>query len=93
MSTKYEEVIENHRRLHAICGYMHDYSTEDIPSLSREVRVLTKTNYGTKHYYPSNRTATLFLKIQGGKTLTKDTLKILKDEGYEIQYRYEEPAI
>jgi len=67
-----------------------------IPDRSAEngiVRVMVKVNYGTAHYYPANRTAELFRRIQGGKTLTKDTLKILKDEGYEIQYRYEEPAI
>jgi hypothetical protein len=93
MSTKYEEVIENHRRLHAICGYTHDYSTEDIPSLSREVRVLTKTHYGTKHYYPSNRTATLFLKIQGGKTLSKNTLKLLIAEGFEVKFDHEEEVL
>jgi hypothetical protein len=54
---------------------------------------MVKCNYGTDHFYPANPTANLFLRIQGGKTLTKSTLKVLKDEGYAIQYRYEEPAI
>jgi hypothetical protein len=67
--------------------------TTDIPSLSREVRVLTKTHYGTKHYYPSNRTATLFLKIQGGKTLTKDTLRLLIAEGFEVKFDHEEEVL
>jgi hypothetical protein len=67
-----------------------------IPNRSAEngiVRVMVKCNYGTDHFYPANPTANLFLRIQGGKTLTKATLKVLKDEGYAIQYRYEEPAI
>ena len=70
----------------------------DKPSPSRIVQVKVKVNYGTEHFYPANPTADLFLRIQGGKTLTKATLKTLKDEGYAIQYklwsdRYEEPAI
>lgn len=66
---------------------------KDKPAENGIVRVMVKTNYGTQHYYPANPTSTLFLKVQSGKTLTKATLKILKDEGYAIQYRYEEPAI
>jgi len=65
----------------------------DKPSPSRIVQVRVKVNYGTEHFYPANPTADLFLRIQGGKTLTKATLKVLKDEGYTIQYTYEEPAL
>ena len=70
----------------------------DKPSPSRIVQVRIKVNYGTEHFYPANPTADLFLRIQGGKTLTKATLKTLKDEGYVIQYnlwsdRYEEPSL
>jgi hypothetical protein len=65
----------------------------DKPSPSRIVQVRIKVNYGTAHFYPVNPTADLFLRIQGGKTLTKATLKILKDEGYTIQYTYEEPSL
>ena len=70
----------------------------DKPSPSRIVQVRIKVNYGTEHFYPANPTADLFLRIQGGKTLTKATLKTLKDEGYAIQYRlwsdrYEEPSL
>lgn len=57
------------------------------------VRVLVKTHYGTTFYYPANPTSELFRKIQGGKTLTASTLKALKEGGYQIQYRYEEPAL
>lgn len=65
----------------------------DKPSPSRIVQVRIKVNYGTEHFYPANPTADLFLRIQGGKTLTKATLKTLKDEGYAIQYTYEEPSL
>lgn len=54
------------------------------------VRVTVKTHYGTKHFYPANNVADLFLRIQGGKTLTPASLRTLKAEGYEIEYRYEE---
>jgi len=65
----------------------------DKPRPSMNVQVRVKVNYGTEHFYPANPTADLFLRIQGGKTLTKATLKVLKDEGYTIQYTYEEPAL
>jgi hypothetical protein len=57
------------------------------------VRVYVRTNYGTKHYYPANRPAELFLAVQGGKVLTAQTLRTLKAEGYEIEYRYDEEKL
>jgi len=65
----------------------------DKPTENRIVRVLVKVHYGRQHYYPANPTSSLFLKVQGGKTLTETTLKCLKAADYKIQYRYEEPAI
>lgn len=60
------------------------------PAPSGIVRVIVKTHYGTKHFYPANAPAELFLSIQGGKTLSPASLKTLKANGYEIEYRYEE---
>jgi hypothetical protein len=57
------------------------------------VRVYVRTHYGTKHYYPANKPAELFLSIQGGKTLTANTLRTLKANGYEIEFRYDEEKI
>jgi signal transduction histidine kinase len=68
-------------------------ASEDKTAEDGIVRVMVKTHYGRQHYYPANPTADLFRKIQGGKTLTEPTLKALKEGGYKIQYRYEEPAI
>ena len=65
----------------------------DIPRPTRIVEVNVKTHYGTDHFYPANPTAELFRKVQGGKTLTKATLKILKDEGYHIKFNQEEIKI
>ena len=58
---------------------MNEEQATDKPSPSRNVQVRIKVNYGTEHFYPANPTADLFLRIQGGKTLTKATLKTLKD--------------
>jgi hypothetical protein len=77
-------------KVHAI---RENHVGKDKPVENGIVRVMVKVNYGTEHFYPANPTAELFRKVQGGKTLTKATLKVLKDEGYAIQYRYEEPAI
>lgn len=77
-------------KVHAI---RENHVGKDKPVENGIVRVMVKCNYGTDHFYPANPTAELFRKVQGGKTLTKATLKILKDEGYQVQYRYEEPAL
>ena len=77
-------------KVHAI---RENHVGKDKPAENGIVRVMVKTHYGTDHFYPANPTAELFRKVQGGKTLTKATLKVLKDEGYAIQYRYEEPAL
>lgn len=77
-------------KVHAI---RENHVGKDKPAENGIVRVMVKTHYGTDHFYPANPTSALFLKVQGGKTLTKATLKILKDEGYAVQYRYEEPAL
>ena len=77
-------------KVHAI---RENHVGKDKPAENGIVRVMVKCNYGTDHFYPANATAELFRKVQGGKTLTKATLKILKDEGYQVQYRYEEPAL
>jgi hypothetical protein len=60
------------------------------PAPNGIVRVVVKTHYGTKFFYADNPVADLFLKVQGGKTLKPESLKTLKANGYEIQYRYEE---
>ena len=75
------------------CAVKEAQTGKDKPAENGIVRVLVKTHYGSERFYPANPTSTLFLKIQGGKTLTKATLKALKESGYAIQYRYEEPAI
>jgi hypothetical protein len=77
-------------KVHAI---RENHVGKDKPVENGIVRVMVKCHYGTDHFYPANPTAELFRKVQGGKTLTKATLKVLKDEGYVIQYRYEEPAL
>ena len=69
---------------------------QSMPTLSNKpasngiVRVVVKTHYGTKFFYADNPVADLFLKVQGGTTLKPESLKTLKANGYEIQYRYEE---
>jgi hypothetical protein len=54
------------------------------------ISVLVKTHYGSKHYYPTNDVAKLFLAVQGGKVLTAYSMKVLREAGYEMDYQYEE---
>ena len=65
----------------------------DIPRPTRIVEVNVKTQYGSVRFYPANDKAFSFLRIQGGRTLTQDTLKNIKDLGYHIKFNQEEIKI
>lgn len=91
-----EEILENQEWTGAKQGTAATPSATpcaDKPATNGIVRVYVRTHYGTKHYYPANRPAELFLAIQGGKVLTQSTLRTLKFNGYEIEYRYDEERI
>ena len=47
-------------------------------------RVQVKNVYGNEVFYPACPTAQLFADVAGTKTLTENTLRILKRAGYEI---------
>lgn len=57
----------------------------------KEITVKITKNYGVEAIYPIDENAQLFAQLAGTKTLTRSTLKIVKNLGYEI--KVEQPAL
>ena len=65
----------------------------DKPRRSRIVEVDVKNQYGSVRFYPANDKAFSFLRIQGGRTLSQDTLKHVKELGYQVKFNQQEIRI
>ena len=52
--------------------------------------VSKRQSYGRTLYDPENRVAYYFLRLQGGKTLTRDTLEIAFKLGFNPEIKQEE---
>tara|TARA_R110000824_G_scaffold821_2_gene5036 strand:- start:10251 stop:10505 length:255 start_codon:yes stop_codon:yes gene_type:complete len=52
--------------------------------------VSKRQSYGRTLYDPENRVAHYFLRLQGGKTLTRDTLEIAFKLGFNPEIKQEE---
>ncbi len=50
----------------------------------KTIRVQAKQVYGNQTYYPACVEAQLMADVAGTKTITENTLRILKRAGYEI---------
>lgn len=54
---------------------------------SRVVLVDVRNVYGTEKYYPANENAHLFAKINGAKTLSRQTIGWIQELGYRIEVK------
>lgn len=50
----------------------------------KTIRVQIKNVYGNEVFYPACPTAQLFADVAGTKTITENTIRLLKAAGYEI---------
>jgi hypothetical protein len=50
-----------------------------------QITVQIKTNYGNEAIYPICKMAEGFAAVAGTKTLTRQTLRIIKNMGFEIE--------
>lgn len=50
-----------------------------------EIRVTIKDQYGREAIHPACSTSRTFADIAGTKTLTRDTLALIKRLGYEVK--------
>ena len=51
----------------------------------KQIEVIIEPKYGKWVYYPLCENAKTFAQIAGTKTLTEDTLALIKKLGYEIK--------
>lgn len=79
--------------LDLINGIVPPKQDADKPRRTRIVEVDVKTQYGSLRFYPANATAFSFLRIQGGRTLSQDTLKHVKELGYQVKFNQQEIRI
>tara|TARA_R110002020_G_scaffold374929_1_gene586174 strand:+ start:673 stop:870 length:198 start_codon:yes stop_codon:yes gene_type:complete len=56
-----------------------------MDKITNKLIVKMKSNYGRTLCYPVNGNAHAFLAIQGGKTLSDRTLRIVEKMGFDIQ--------
>jgi hypothetical protein len=61
-------------------------NTTTLPSvlILGTVEVEAREIYGVTKYFPHNDCAQLFAEIAGTRTLTRDTLRLIKALGYEV---------
>jgi hypothetical protein len=65
-------------------------TSKDIRTSRPFVAVVAKSQYGQVRFYPANETADEVLRIQGGKTITHDSLKAVRNIGIEVSIIQEE---
>jgi hypothetical protein len=54
--------------------------------MNNKISVRSKENYGNEYYWPESSLAKMICKISGKKTLLAGELKLLKENGFEIEF-------
>tara|TARA_R100000656_G_scaffold86446_1_gene62854 strand:- start:216 stop:437 length:222 start_codon:yes stop_codon:yes gene_type:complete len=63
----------------------HDEIKDTRYDFENEIRVVVKNVYGTDKVYPFCMKARNFAEIAGTKTLTSDTLRLVRLLGYQVK--------
>ena len=66
------------------------YFEEDAMSERGVVVIDVRNVYGVEKYYPANETAEIFARINQAKTLSKQTLSLIKVLGYSVEVKPKE---
>lgn len=53
------------------------------------ITIKAKSVYGEMKYYPACNNASVFARIAGTKTLTAETIRYIKELGYEVIVTHE----
>lgn len=59
----------------------------------RSILVRVVSNYGSQAAYPVDRNGELFARLAGTRTLTRATLEVIKQLGYEVKVQAEVPTL
>lgn len=63
-----------------------------VSNLEKVAVVRVTKNYGVEAIYPANEAAETFAKLAGTKTLTRHTIRLIKELGYRVDVEPEEIA-
>lgn len=58
-----------------------------------EIKVTQRDVYGNSLFYPACEKAEILAMISNSKTLTRRTLKLAKDLGFDIQFKQATPSV
>lgn len=58
-----------------------------------KITISVKNSYGNTLYYPECDVSYIFSRIAGTKTLTQETIKLIKALGYAINVKHEELVV
>ena len=58
---------------------------DDLTELTKTCKVHVRNNYGNIVIYPACKESEIFANIAGTKTLTRKTIDLAKELGYEFQ--------
>ena len=56
----------------------------ETTNMQKDIKVTSKSVYGSVKYYPHCDTSKLFADIAGTKTITADLIALLKSRGFTI---------
>ena len=57
------------------------------------ITISVKNSYGNVLYYPECTMAYIFSRIAGTKTLTQETIRLIKALGYTVNVKHEEVVV
>jgi hypothetical protein len=64
-------------------------SSSATPLAGRAITVRVTRNYGNEVVYPADESAELFAQLAGTRTLTRASITLIKQLGYEISVQQE----
>jgi hypothetical protein len=68
-------------------------STNDSQASERSITVRVAQNYGSEAIYPADKPAELFAKLAGTRTLTRASIGVIKQLGFDVKVQAEVPEL
>ena len=53
--------------------------------MEKTIQVAVKVQYGVERFYPICEASKIFARLTSSKTITEDSLKLIKELGYTIE--------
>ena len=59
----------------------------DVESMGKTIQIEVKVHYGVERFYPICDTGKVFAQLTNSKTLSDDSLRLIKQLGYDIEVK------